>query len=241
MRSEGRLFNQLRETSLLAPLQKYAKGSVLMQSGNTLVNCAVSIEDKVPPFLNPLTDGWLTCEYSMLPASTPTRAPREASKGKQGGRTIEIQRLIGRALRTVVDLKKIPGKTIWVDCDVLQADGGTRTASITGSSVALNLAISRMLKEGLLQENPQIEHVCAVSLGLVKGELLLDLDYSEDSKADVDMNLVMTESGKFVEVQMSSEENPFTQSQLESLISLGKSGIQQILELQKNYLCQNRA
>lgn len=235
-RVDGRFFNDIRPLKFIDPFQKNAKGSAIIQVGDTIVNCSISIENKVPPFLNPETEGWLTSEYSMLPASTHDRIVREASKGKQSGRTVEIQRLIGRTLRSVIDLKKIPGKTIWIDCDVLQADGGTRTAAISGSSVALSIAMNKLLKEAEIAINPQIEHIAAISLGIVEGEIILDLKYEEDSKADVDMNLVMTESGRFVEIQVSSEGNTFTDEEFQKLLLLGKSGIDKIFKFQKEYL-----
>ncbi len=204
--------------------------------GETIVNCSVSVENKVPDFLDPEKQGWLTSEYSMLPASSHSRVPREAAKGKLSGRTMEIQRLIGRSLRAMLDLKKIPGKTFWIDCDVLQADGGTRCASITGASVALHLAVNRLLSKGELSETPLKDQLAAVSVGLVKGEPLLDLCYVEDSKADVDMNLIMTASGRLVELQSSAEGNTFSETELQSLLELGKIGIRQIADAQKKHL-----
>jgi len=235
-RQSKRQNDETRIISFKEPVQKHATGSVIICMGNTIVNCSATIEDKVPHFLDPEKSGWLTSEYSMLPQATHSRVPREASKGKQSGRTVEIQRLIGRSLRAIIDLNKIPGKTIWIDCDVLQADGGTRTASISGAALALNIALNKLLETGAITENPLKERVAAISLGIVNGEIMLDLDYSEDSKADVDMNLIMTQSGKFVEIQMTSEGNVFSDEELDNLVALGKKGISEILQAQKEYL-----
>jgi ribonuclease PH len=232
-RLDGRKFDEIRTMIFHKPFQTKTTGSVIIQAGNTIVNCSAVIENKVPDFLDPEKQGWLTCEYSMLPAAGSSRVTREASKGKQSGRTMEIQRLIGRSLRMMIDLKKIPGKTIWIDCDVLQADGGTRTASITGASVALRTAVNKLLKSGRISENPLLDNVAAISLGIVKGVPMLDINYEEDSQADVDMNLVMTESGRFVEIQISAEGNSFSETEMNRLLTLGKKGLKEIFKIQR--------
>jgi ribonuclease PH len=226
----------MRPIVFLPPFQKSATGSVVVQIGETIVNCSVSVENKVPDFLDPQKQGWLTSEYSMLPASSRSRIPREAAKGKLSGRTMEIQRLIGRTLRTMVDLKKIPGKTFWIDCDVLQADGGTRCASITGASIALHCAVNKLLSKGDLSASPLKGYIAAISVGIVQGEPLLDLCAVEDNKADVDMNLVMASHGHLVEIQSSSEGSTFSDSDFQRLMELGKMGIRQIVDVQKKYL-----
>jgi ribonuclease PH len=208
-------------------------GSVLISVGNTKVICSASIEERVPSFCIEKEQGWLTAEYSMLPGSTSTRNRREVSKGKVSGRTAEIQRLIGRSLRSVVDLKKLNGFTLTVDCDVIQADGGTRTASITGACVAIQLAFDKLLAEKLIIENPLTERVAAISVGIVGGEKILDLDYIHDSQADVDMNVVMTESGKLIEVQGTAEEAPFSRGDLNELLDLAETGINKLFAITK--------
>ena len=218
---------------------KTAEGSALITVGNTRVLCAASIEDSVPPFLRGTGKGWVTAEYAMLPRATLKRTPREVSKGKPSGRTHEIQRLIGRSLRAVVDLDVLGERSVLVDCDVIQADGGTRTASITGAYVALAIALRQMVQFGALKKAPLVDAVAATSVGIVAGEPMLDLDYEEDSRADVDMNLVMTGAGKFVEVQATAEHEPFDDIQLGRLIELARGGIRDLIEMQKQAI-QNR-
>lgn len=222
-----------RKTNIIRNYLKNPAGSVLIESGNTKVICTATIEEGVPQFLREAdpSQGWLTAEYSMLPGAPNQRFRRE--RNKVGGRTAEIQRLIGRALRVVVDLTKFPGYTMYIDCDVIQADGGTRTTSITGACVALNDAFNKMLLERQIEENPLKEWVAAISVGIVAGEIVLDLNYDEDSRAEVDMNIVMTESGKFVEVQGTSEVEPFTDNQLKQMIGQAKRGIKQLIDLQR--------
>jgi len=210
-----------------------AEGSALISVGNTRVLCAASVEDGVPQFLRGTGKGWVTAEYAMLPRATLKRTPREVSKGRPSGRTHEIQRLIGRSLRAVVDLDALGERSVFVDCDVLQADGGTRTASITGAYVALAAALVQLIKFGALKKSPLLDAVAATSVGIVGGEPLLDLDYEEDSRADVDMNIVMTGSGKFVEVQATAEHRPFDDAQLSGLIDFGRGGILQLIDRQK--------
>jgi ribonuclease PH len=229
----------MRDLRIELDYTKHAEGSVLMAIGDTRVLCTCSIEDKVPPFLNGMNQGWITAEYGMLPRSTSTRTAREAARGKQTGRTVEIQRLIGRSLRSVINLSLLGTRTLLFDCDVLQADGGTRTASITGSFVALALAVERLLKKRLLDFSPIVDFVAATSVGLIGGKPVLDLDYAEDSKAEVDMNLVMTGKGKFVEIQGTAEKTPFSSDQLQELIALGSLGIEQLVAQQRAVL-ENR-
>jgi ribonuclease PH len=211
---------------------KNPDGSVLIQTGDTIVLCSAMVEEKVPPFLKGSGSGWVTAEYSMLPASTDSRSPREASKGKITGRTSEIQRLIGRSLRAVVDLKALGERTIWLDCDVLQADGGTRTASITGSFVALYLALEKLKVRGILAQNPIIDYLAATSVGIVNGVPVLDLEYVEDSAAAVDMNVVMTGRGDFVEIQGTAEGKPFSRLEMEQLLQLAEKGIRELISMQ---------
>jgi ribonuclease PH len=210
-----------------------AEGSALIKMGNTHVLCAASVEDSVPQFLRNSGKGWVTAEYAMLPRATAKRTPREVTKGRPSGRTHEIQRLIGRALRSVIDTSVLGERTVAIDCDVIQADGGTRTASITGAFVALSLAVRQLMKFGSLKRSPIRDSVAAVSVGLVRGVPLLDLNYEEDSQADVDMNVVMTGTGKFVEVQGTAEHDPFDDAQMAQLIALARSGIAELAELQK--------
>jgi len=233
-RADGRKTDQLRKLTIEPGFAPAALGSVLISMGNTKVVCAVSVENEVPRWMKSegQTGGWLSAEYSMLPYSTTDRCRREVSSGKPSGRTQEIQRLIGRSLRAVVDLDKLGPRSLWIDCDVLQADGGTRTASITGSFVALRLAIARLMKDGVLTENPLREAVAAISVGVVDGVPMLDLCYTEDVAAQVDMNLVMTASGKFVEVQGTAEDQPFTPKELEALLALGRTGIKKLIKAQ---------
>lgn len=232
-RIDHRKNDELRPTKIITNFISHAPGSALIEVGNTRVICTATIDDKVPPFLKGTGKGWLTSEYSMLPASTQIRKVREASKGKLEGRTQEIQRLIGRSLRSVMNLDLIGERTIWIDCDVIQADGGTRTASITGGFVALALCIKHMLSNGMIEQNPLTDHVAAVSVGIYNNEILLDLCYEEDSQAMVDMNLVMTQSGKIVEIQGTAEKDPFSMDELLALLKVGQAGISQLIELQQ--------
>jgi len=202
------------------------------------VICTAKLEDRVPPFLRGSGKGWITAEYGMLPGSSQERIARESSRGKVGGRTHEIQRLIGRSLRAVADLKLLGEKTVWIDCDVIQADGGTRTASITGAYVALAQAVRRWVKNGVVERTPLLDSVAAVSVGIVDGKVLLDLNYEEDSRAEVDMNIVMTGSGKFIEVQGTAEHEPFTQKRLDRLTEIGRQGIGELIKIQKKILTQ---
>lgn len=231
-RPDGRTVDSLRPLNMLPRVNLYAEGSVLVEMGNTKVLCTVSVEERVPPFLKDLGKGWVTAEYGMLPRATHERNQREAAKGKQTGRTQEIQRLIGRSLRSVVDTRRMGARTLTVDCDVLQADGGTRTASISGGFVAMCLAFRELYDRGLLSEWPVREYLGAVSVGVVEGDAVLDLCYTEDSAAETDMNLVMTESGSFVEIQGTAEESPFSRETLHRLLSLGEKGIREIIAFQ---------
>ncbi len=238
MTRTGRTNQQLRPVTLTRHFIKHPEGSVLVEFGDTRVICSASVEETVPPFLRGKGTGWVTAEYAMLPRATHTRSPREAAKGKQSGRTLEIQRLIGRSLRAVTDMALLGERTIYLDCDVIQADGGTRTASITGAYVALTDAINTLLQRGVLSASPLKEAVAAVSVGIVGGEPLLDLDYLEDSGAEVDMNFVMTSSGRFVEVQGTAEAEPFTIEQMDSMRQLAMAGIQQLFNLQHKALAR---
>lgn len=229
---------ELRPVTITRHFIKHPEGAVLIEFGDTRVICTASIEESVPPFLRGRGTGWVTAEYSMLPRATHTRSPREAAKGKQSGRTLEIQRLIGRSLRAVTDMALLGERTIYLDCDVIQADGGTRTASITGAYVALTDAVFSLQQRGLLVGNPLKEAVAAVSVGIVDGQPLLDLDYREDSGAEVDMNFVMTSSGRFVEVQGTAEAEPFTIEQMDAMRSLAMAGIHQLFDLQRKSLAQ---
>jgi ribonuclease PH len=213
-----------------------AEGSVLFEAGNTRVLCAATVEDTVPAFLRNSGKGWITAEYAMLPRATITRTPREVTKGRASGRTLEIQRLIGRSLRTVVNLEALGERTVILDCDVLQADGGTRTASITGAWIALALALGRIVQFGTVKRNPIMEQVAAVSVGIVGGRPLLDLDYEEDSRADVDMNVVLTSSGRYVELQATGERTAFDDEQMTGMLALARSGINELLAFQKKAL-----
>ncbi|MEC5398263.1 ribonuclease PH [Uliginosibacterium sp. H1] len=232
-RPSGRRADQLREVRIIRGFTKHAEGSVLVEFGDTRVLCTASVEESVPPFLRGKGEGWVTAEYGMLPRSTHTRMSREAAKGKQTGRTQEIQRLIGRSLRAVVDLKALGERQITIDCDVLQADGGTRTASITGACVALHDALQKLIAEGKLTASPLREWVAAVSVGIANGAPVLDLDYVEDSACDTDMNVVMTGSGGFVEVQGTAEGAPFQRTELDALLALAGAGIAELVTLQK--------
>jgi len=232
MRQDGRSPTELRPVSIQKGVLRYAEGSALIEVGNTRVLCAASVEEGVPGFLKGSGKGWVTAEYGMLPRATATRTPREAAKGKQGGRTLEIQRLIGRSLRAVTDLQAFGERTVWIDCDVLQADGGTRTASITGAYVALVEAFRTAVRRNWTSVVPIHQPVAAVSVGVAGGRALLDLDYREDSSADIDMNVIMTGDGELVEVQATGEERPFSRAQLDALLDLAWGGVQQLLALQ---------
>lgn len=235
-RSDSRAPGQLRPISIIPGFINTAEGSVLIEVGNTRVICTASIEETVPSFLRNTGKGWISSEYSMLPRSTLTRTPREASRGRQSGRTHEIQRLIGRSLRAVTDLNKLGERTIWIDCDVIQADGGTRTASITGAFVALGLALQKLVEAGTLPIVPLKDFIAAISVGIVDGEILLDLCYEEDSRADVDMNFVMTAGHKLVEVQATAEHQVFDEAQLGKMIGLASKGVQELIAKQKAVL-----
>ena len=233
MRIDQRQPAQMRPVKVTTGYQATAEASALIEVGNTRVLCAASVEESVPPFLRGSGKGWVTAEYAMLPRATNTRTPREVTKGRQSGRTMEIQRLIGRSLRTVVDMQILGERSIILDCDVLQADGGTRTAAITGAYIALAAAIGQMLKFGTLKKNPLIDYVAATSVGVINGTPMLDLCYQEDSQAEVDMNVVMTGAGKFVEVQATAEKSAFDDVQLAALLGLARAGIQDLVAIQK--------
>ncbi|AUS28208.1 ribonuclease PH [Paenibacillus jamilae] len=235
-RSNGRNGDELRPMKLTAGVNKYAEGSVFIEVGETKVICTATVEERVPPFMKGQGKGWVTAEYSMLPRATHSRNQREAARGKLTGRTMEIQRLIGRALRSVVNLQALGERTITLDCDVIQADGGTRTTSITGSFVALAIAVNKIAIQHKLPVFPITDFLASVSVGVVGDKALLDLNYEEDSKAKVDMNLVMTGSGKYVELQGTGEESPFDRHELDQLLSLGEQGILQMIERQKEVL-----
>jgi ribonuclease PH len=238
MRTDGRAANQLRAVRIEPGYLMTAEGSAMIEFGNTRVLCAATIEDTVPAFLRGSGKGWVTAEYSMLPRATATRTQREVSKGKPSGRTMEIQRLIGRALRAVVDLEALGERSLIVDCDVLQADGGTRTAAITGAWVALAIALEQLSRFKAVSKNPLLNHVAAVSVGAVGGEALLDLCYEEDSGAEVDMNVVMTGAGEFVEIQATAEKKTFSDAGLADLLSLARGGIGGLIELQKQAIAR---
>jgi len=233
MRSDGRRPQQLRKVVIRKGYLKFALGSCLIEMGDTRVICSASVEEKVPAFLKDKGRGWVTAEYGMLPGSCTERIQREASRGKLSGRTQEIQRLIGRSLRAVVELEALGEKSIWIDADVIQGDGGTRTAAITGSFIALAEAVEKLLKKGLLLENPICDYVAAVSVGMVEGEPRMDLNYEEDARASVDMNIVMTGTGKLVEVQGTAEGHPFTKKEMDGLLGLAQKGIGELVRLQK--------
>jgi ribonuclease PH len=232
-RTNNRPVDQLRPTRLTPRFLIHPEGSVLIEAGQTRVICTASVEDKVPPFLRGKGKGWVTAEYGMLPRATSTRTIREASRGKIGGRTQEIQRLIGRSLRAVTNLKALGERTVWIDCDVIQADGGTRTASISGGFVALALALQGLKERGAIKRIPLTDYVAAISVGIVDGTPLLDLAYDEDSTAEVDMNVVMTGNGRFVEVQGTAEGEPFSRASHDALLALAETGINQLLSLQR--------
>jgi ribonuclease PH len=235
-RSDNRSPDQLRPVKITPDFITTAEGSVLIEVGNTRVICTASIEEAMPQFMRNSGKGWISSEYSMLPRSTLTRTPREVAKGRPSGRTHEIQRLIGRSLRAVTDLAKLGERTIWIDCDVIQADGGTRTASITGAFVALGLALEKLVDAGTLPAVPLKDFVAAISVGIVDGQILLDLCYEEDSRADVDMNFVMTAGRKIVEVQATAEHQVFDDQQLGTMLSLAKKGVDQLIEKQQALL-----
>jgi ribonuclease PH len=233
LRSGGRAADQLRPVRLTRHYTMHAEGSVLIEFGNTRVLCTASVEERVPPHKKGSGEGWVTAEYGMLPRATHTRSDREAARGKQTGRTQEIQRLIGRSLRAVFDLKKLGERTITLDCDVLQADGGTRTAAITGAFVAAQDAVDRLLAEGKLSESPIHGHVAAISVGIVQGTPLLDLEYTEDSACDTDMNVVMTGAGHYIEVQGTAEGAAFSRQEMDTLLALAEKGVNELVRLQE--------
>lgn len=234
MRAQNRAFDAMREVTLVPHFIQNAEGSVLITVGQTRVICTASVEATVPPFLRGKGKGWITSEYAMLPRATQTRSPREVTRGRASGRTHEIQRLIGRSLRSVVDLSQLGERTIYIDCDVIEADGGTRTASITGATVAMALAFEKLLADQILSRSPLKHLVAATSVGLVAGQPMLDLEYAEDSTAEVDMNVVMTEIGQFVEVQATAEGLPFDKRQMDELLRLAENGILQLFEKQRS-------
>ena len=237
-RSHHRTAAQIRPVKITRGYIKHANGSVLIECGDTKVICTASISEQIPPFLKGQGQGWLTAEYGMLPGSTHSRMQREAAKGKQTGRTMEIQRLIGRALRAAVDLKKLGERTIQIDCDVIQADGGTRTASITGAFVALHDAIQKLLDQKLIEATPIIDHVAAISVGIFEGTPVLDLDYVEDSACDTDMNVVMTGRLHLIEVQGTAEGNAFSRAELNTMLDMAQHGIEELIAIQRNVLTQ---
>jgi ribonuclease PH len=226
----------MRKVKIRRDVMKFAEGSCMIEVGNTKVMCTASIEDKVPPFLRNTGSGWITAEYGMLPRSCQSRIPREAARGKQSGRTYEIQRLIGRSLRSVAELDKLGERTVWIDCDVIQGDGGTRTAGITGSFIALTDALLGLKQKNIIEKLPLKDFVAAVSVGIVDGKLCLDLDYEKDSKAEVDMNIVMTGRGRLIEVQGTAEKNPFSKKDLDQLIALAEKGIKELIAMQREIL-----
>lgn len=235
-RRDGRKNNELRKIRITKNYIKYAEGSCLIEVGDTKVITTATVEDSVPPFLKGKGTGWVTAEYGMIPRSCKTRVQREASKGKLGGRTHEIQRLIGRSMRTVVDMKALGERTIWMDCDVIQADGGTRCASITGSFVSLALALEKICKDGIIKKLPISDYVAAISVGIIGGKPVLDLNYDEDSAAEVDMNVIMTGDGRFIEIQGTAEREPFGRKDMDSLLSLAKKGIVELIGAEKKAL-----
>lgn len=241
MRNEGRANNALRRVNITPHFIQNAEGSVLISVGRTRVICTASVEETVPQFLRGQGKGWITSEYAMLPRATQTRSPREITRGRASGRTHEIQRLIGRSLRSVVELSQLGERTIYIDCDVIEADGGTRTAAITGSTVALALAFNKLCATQKLNASPMKELVAATSAGIVNGESLLDLEYVEDSAAEVDMNVVMTASGQFVEIQATAEGQPFSKERMDALLHLAHQGIRQLIEIQKAVIESARA
>jgi ribonuclease PH len=238
LRQDGRRRDQVRPVKITRDFIKYAEGSVLIEMGATKVICTASVEEKVPPFLKDKGRGWVTAEYAMLPRATQDRNQREAVKGRQGGRTLEIQRLVGRSLRAVTETAGLGERTIWIDCDVIQADGGTRTASITGSFIALADALTVLKKKGLIKKRPLTDYLAAISVGKVGGEVMVDLAYEEDSLADVDLNLVMTGRGRYVEVQGTAERSAFEKKDLDEFLSVGWQAIQGLVELQRELIGQ---
>lgn len=238
MRPDGRQPNQMRPVTITRDFLRHAEGSVLIEMGETKVVCAASVEDRVPPFLRDTGQGWVTAEYGMLPRATKTRTTRDATSGRPNGRTFEIQRLVGRALRGVTDLTVLGPRTIWIDCDVIQADGGTRTTAITGAYIALADALQYLRKNGLIPRLPLKDFLAATSVGVVDGQVVLDLCYAEDSVAEVDMNVVMTGAGKYVEVQGTAEDAPFDRSQLDAMIAAASTGIQDLVALQRRLLAE---
>jgi ribonuclease PH len=239
-RTDGRAPDELRPAQITPGFLPYAEGSVLIEMGNTRVVCSASLEERVPPFLRNSGQGWLTAEYSMLPRATQTRTARETGRGGPSGRTHEIQRLIGRSLRAIADMKALGERTIAIDCDVLQADGGTRTAAITGAYVAFALASQHLLKSGKIVRSLTIDHVAAVSVGIVGNTPLLDLKYDEDSRAEVDMNVVCTGDGRFIELQGTAEREPFSRAQMDELVELGVRGIEALIDMQKEVISQSQ-
>ena len=239
MRPDGRACDQMRAVKLTPDFIPVADGSVLIEIGQTRVICTATIDDGVPSFLKGTGKGWVTAEYGMLPRATEQRTPRESTRGRQSGRTLEISRLIGRSLRAVTDQQKLGERTVWMDCDVIQADGGTRTASITGAYVAMAMAFERMVATGILRTIPLVDSVAATSVGLVQGEAVLDLCYEEDSRAEVDMNVVMTGAGRFVEVQATAEGRPFAAGELDQLLALAAEGIRNLTEHQRSLVPPN--
>ncbi len=236
MRPDGRKPTQIRPIKIIRDFNIYAEGSVLIEMGNTKVIITASVDERVPPFLKGSGQGWITAEYSMLPRATESRSIREVVRGSPSGRTQEIQRLIGRSLRGVVDLKKLGERTLWVDCDVIQADGGTRVASITGAFIAVADAMIKLSENGTLKQNPLKDYVAAISVGIVGKDVVLDLNFKEDSSARVDMNLVMTGKGEYVEVQATGEEYSFSQEQFDKMIEYGKIGIEKLIKVQKAFI-----
>ena len=236
MRVDARANDELRPIHITPGFIPHANGSALIEFGSTKVICTATVEERVPPFLKGTGKGWLTGEYAMIPASTNIRKPRESSKGKVEGRTHEIQRLIGRSLRSIINLDEIGERTIWIDCDVIQADGGTRTASITGGFIALIHCINWMIKQGMIEKSPVHSYVAAISVGIYDGQAVLDLCFEEDSNAQVDMNLVMTDTGEFIEIQGTGEESSFSMEELKQMMQLGQAGIKTIISMQKDSL-----
>lgn len=237
-RCDKRKYDELRDIKITKDYTKHADGSVLVEFGHTKVICTAMVEEKIPIFLKGQGKGWITSEYRMLPSSTATRKVRDSSKGKVDGRNMEIQRLIGRTLRSIINLSKLGERTLWVDCDVIQADGGTRTASITGAFVAIMIAVKKLKDKGLIKELPLDHFVAAVSVGVVGGQSLLDLCYEEDSKAEVDMNVVMTETGQYVEVQGTGEARPISKEELSTLLAYAEKGIMELISLQRKVLME---
>jgi len=236
MRPSGRALDELRKIKITRNYTRHAEGSVLIECGDTKVLCTASVEERVPGFLRGKNQGWITAEYGMLPRSTGNRMGREAARGKQGGRTVEIQRLIGRSLRAAVDLTKLGENSITIDCDVIQADGGTRTASITGAYVALVDAVNYLLDKKVIKENPIVNHIAAISVGIYKGEAVLDLDYDEDSNCETDMNVIMNNDSNFIEIQGTAEGAAFSETELGKLLAVAKKGISELIEIQTTAL-----